>query len=268
MILDDRDMTNDKNLNSPEIKGDDTDGSSIEMGISLEDARNELCSLSANERLAWGIKHFNTSFAITTSFGIQSAVLLNALHEQNKGSEIPVIWIDTGYLPVETYTYAEELKNLLNLNLHVIQSKISPARMEAIYGKLWESDSIKEVDKYHLIRKVEPLEEAFLDLKIKCWASGVRGEQTNHRKSMTVIDPIRNRLSLRPLLSWTKKDIFYYMEEKKLPQHPLFEKGYSTVGDWHSSGPDNGEESGRDTRFGGKKQECGIHTAGLHGDGI
>ena len=57
----------------------------------------------------------------------------------------------------------------------------------------------------------------------------------------------------------------------ELPQHPLFDQGYSTVGDWHSSGPDVGDQKGRDTRFGGLKQECGIHVPqevneGLMGD--
>ena len=50
------------------------------------------------------------------------------------------------------------------------------------------------------------------------------------------------------------------MEENNLPAHPLFIKGYSSVGDWHSSSPDGIETKGRDTRFGGIKQECGIHT--------
>jgi phosphoadenosine phosphosulfate reductase len=85
---------------------------------------------------------------------------------------------------------------------------------------------------------------------------------------MHPIDPVRSAWSLRPLLTWTSRDIFYYMQEHDLPQHPLFDKGYSTVGDWHSSAPDDGTTSGRATRFGGLKQECGIHLPGLLGEGI
>ena len=90
---------------------------------------------------------------------------------------------------------------------------------------------------------------------------------------MTALDPIRERWSLRPMLEWTQRDVYYYMQSNNLPQHPLFEQGYSTVGDWHSSGPDVGDLSGRDTRFGGLKQECGIHVPqeaneGLMGEGI
>nr|WP_320668361.1 phosphoadenylyl-sulfate reductase [Prochlorococcus sp. MIT 1307] len=238
------------------------------LDIPLQEARRQLSSLRPEERLAWAYAKFGSNFALTTSFGIQSAVLLHMLHAMKGGSEIPVIWIDTGYLPNETYCYAEELTKLFELNIKVIQSPISPARMEALYGKLWETNSIDDIEKYHLIRKVKPLEKALLDNNVQCWASGVRGGQTKHRRSMTLLDPIRERLSLRPLLELSQKDIFYYMQENSLPQHPLFEKGYSTVGDWHSSSPEGNKTQGRDTRFGGLKQECGIHVQGIMGEGI
>jgi phosphoadenosine phosphosulfate reductase len=106
------------------------------------------------------------------------------------------------------------------------------------------------------------------ELAVRCWASGVRGSQTDHRSAMQPLDPVRGRWSLRPLLTWTRRDVYYYMQEHDLPQHPLFEQGYSTVGDWHSSAPDDGGLSGRATRFGGLKQECGIHLPGLAGEGI
>ena len=106
----------------------------------------------------------------------------------------------------------------------------------------------------------KPLENGLEKYNIYCWASGVRSSQTENRNKMKFLDVIRQRLSLRPLLNWTNKDIFYYMEENNLPAHPLFIKGYSSVGDWHSSSPDGIETKGRDTRFGGIKQECGIHT--------
>ena len=132
--------------------------------------------------------------------------------------------------------------------------------MEAKYGKLWETNKESDLDKYHELRKIKPLENGLEKYNISCWASGVRSSQTENRNKMKFLDIIRQRLSLRPLLNWTNKDIFYYMEENNLPAHPLFSKGYSSVGDWHSSGPDGYETKGRDTRFGGIKQECGIHT--------
>ena len=219
-----------------------------------------LKDMKPQEMLTWGYEKFDNQFAITTSFGIQSSVLLNMVSKLCLQGKIKIFWIDTGYLPPETYQYAEKLIEDLSLEVEVLQSELSPARMEAIYGKLWETNKVSDLDKYHELRKIKPLENGLEKYNINCWASGVRAGQTKNRNKMRSLDVIRKRLSLRPLLNWTNKDIFYYMKENNLPAHPLFSKGYSTVGDWHSSSPDGIKTKGRDTRFGGIKEECGIHT--------
>lgn len=236
--------------------------------IDRERALVDLQDLSPQERLAWGIETFGEGLALTSSFGIQSAVLLHMLSELAGGSTVPVLWVDTGYLPPETYRYAAELQERLGFDLRVVQAGLSPARMEALHGRLWESGTVEDLELYNRLRKVEPLERGFAELGVRCWASGVRGGQTDHRSTMAVIDGVRGRWALRPLLAWSRRDVYYYMERHGLPQHPLFEQGYSTVGDWHSSGPDTASASGRATRFGGLKQECGIHLPGLMGEGI
>jgi phosphoadenosine phosphosulfate reductase len=235
--------------------------------LDLERALAQLAPLDAEGRLSWAYHTFGDGLVVTTSFGIQSAVLLHMvsrLSERISGPGIPVLWVDTGYLPAETYHYADLLQELLPINLQVVQAELSPARMEARHGRLWETGQVEDLQLYNRIRKVEPLDRALADLQTRCWASGVRGGQTDHRLTMRPIDPVRGRWSLRPLLEWSTRDVFYYMENNGLPQHPLFAKGYSTVGDWHTSGPDDGGLNGRSTRFGGLKQECGIHV----GEGI
>ncbi|WP_288246593.1 phosphoadenylyl-sulfate reductase [uncultured Prochlorococcus sp.] len=231
-----------------------------DIQTNLRKYNQELVDMKPHEILKWGYEKFNNQFAITTSFGIQSSVLLSIVNKLCLQKKIKIFWIDTGYLPLETYQYAEKLIEDLSLEVEVLQSELSPARMEAKYGKLWETNKESDLDKYHELRKIKPLENALEKYNISCWASGVRSSQTENRTKMKFLDVIRQRLSLRPLLNWTNKDIFYYMEENNLPAHPLFIKGYSSVGDWHSSGPDGIETKGRDTRFGGIKQECGIHT--------
>lgn len=220
------------------------------------------------DRLAWARQRFGDGFALTTSFGIQSSVLLHMLSTLDDADQIPVIWVDTGYLPAETYCYAAQLCERFKLNLQVAQSDLSPARMEALHGRLWETGKLEDLELYHQLRKVEPLEATMASLGVTCWASGVRRGQTDHRRTMGWLEPIRGRMSLRPLLSWTPRDVFYYMQDHDLPQHPLFDQGYSTVGDWHSSAPDGVEQSGRGTRFGGLKQECGIHVSGGASDAM
>ena len=225
----------------------------------LEKFNEELINLSSLEMLEWGLQKFENNLAFTTSFGIQSSVLLHLIQSSSLKNEVKIFWIDTGYLPKETYLYANTLINKLSLNITILQSEISPAHMEAIYGKLWESNRVEDINKYHQIRKVDPLDNALKKYSINCWGSGVRAQQTTNRGKMKFIELIRDTLSIRPLLGWSQKDIFYYMKEKNLPQHPLFMKGYSTVGDWHSSSAESSNAKGRSTRFGGIKQECGLH---------
>jgi len=230
-----------------------------DIQTNLRKYNQELVDMKPHEMLTWGYEKFDNQFAITTSFGIQSSVLLDMVSKLRLQKKIKIFWIDTGYLPPETYHYAEKLIEDLTLEVEVLQSELSPARMEAKYGKLWETNKESDLDTYHELRKIKPLENGLEKYNITCWASGVRSTLTEYRNKMKLLEVIRQRLSLRPLLNWTNKDIFYYMEEKNLPAHPLFIKGYSSVGDWHSSNPDGIETKGRDTRFRGIKQECGIH---------
>ena len=213
---------------------------------------------SATEVVAWAASEFGDRLVLSTSFGIQAAVMLH-LATQAK-PEIPVIWVDTGYLPPETYTFAESLSERLDLNLHVYQSPISPARMEAVHGRLWEHDDAEALDTYNRIRKVEPMGRALRELGAEAWLSGLRADQTAHRKTLPVVGLQGGRTKILPILDWSAKDIHAYLKVHALPYHPLFEQGYATVGDWHSSRPLTAADSHeRETRFGGLKEECGLH---------
>ena len=83
----------------------------------LLEGRKLLESMEPQQRLAWGLEQFGENFALTTSFGIQSAVLLHMLSTLPGGDAVPVIWIDTGYLPPETYTYADQPVSYTHLTL-------------------------------------------------------------------------------------------------------------------------------------------------------
>ena len=117
----------------------------------LLEGRKLLESMEPQQRLAWGLEQFGETFALTTSFGIQSAVLLHMLSTLPGGDAVPVIWIDTGYLPPETYTYASQLTQQLRIRLVVSQSEMSPARMEALHGRLWESGRGEDLETLSLI---------------------------------------------------------------------------------------------------------------------
>lgn len=219
---------------------------------------SQFSGLSPAQLLRLSDERFGPRLAMSTSFGIQSAVTLHLATRIIP--DIKVIWVDTGYLPDETYAYATTLAKLLDLNLHMYESALSPGQMEQKHGRLWESDDVKNLNLYDQIRKVEPMNRALDELGILGWISGLRSQQTDFRKNLPQIKQSGNRLRLYPILDWTNRDVYHYMKEHRLPQHPLFEKGYATVGDAHSSRPMSADDSSeRDTRFRGVKQECGLH---------
>ena len=226
--------------------------------LDLNSSERELTNKTADQIVRWSQNKFPKGLVMSTSFGITSAVMLHLVTQIIP--DIPVIWIDTGYLPPETYRFAEKLTNKFDLNLHIYQSTLSPARMEALYGKLWQKNDLEALNRYDYLRKVEPMNRALKELDSKAVLAGLRREQTDFRSSLQIINVQGEQYKILPILSWSSKDIYYYLQEHNLPYHPLFDKGYVTVGDWHSSrllmASDANE---RVSRFQGLKQECGLH---------
>lgn len=217
-----------------------------------------LTSVSASEIIAWANKEFERHLVMSTSFGIQAAVMLHLVTQIVPN--IPIIWIDTGYLPKETYLFAEELTHRLNLNLKVYQSDLTPARMEAIHGKLWQKKDVDSLNLYDRIRKVEPMQRALKELEAKAWLAGLRQNQTQFRQKLTYVNKQGDQYKILPILTWSSRDIYEYLTKYDLPYHPYFDQGYVSVGDWHSSRPLSADDDNeRDTRFHGVKQECGLH---------
>ncbi|WP_299414571.1 phosphoadenosine phosphosulfate reductase [Acaryochloris sp. IP29b_bin.148] len=226
--------------------------------LDLEQINQQFDQAAAADVVAWAAETFGDRLVMSTSFGIQAAVMLHLVTQVVPN--IPVIWIDTGYLPAQTYLFAEELTARLGLNLKVYQSVLSPARMEALYGKLWEFNDVKAFNQYDQMRKVEPMQRALNELEATAWLAGLRSKQTNFRQSLRRVDTQGDRYKVLPILNWHSRDIYQYLQAHDLPYHPFFDLGYTTVGDWHSSRPVGADDdSDRATRFQGLKEECGLH---------
>ncbi|VXD21304.1 phosphoadenosine phosphosulfate reductase [Planktothrix paucivesiculata] len=229
-----------------------------QLELDLNATNQQLIDADAVTIVKWAAEVFGNGLVMSTSFGIQAAVMLHLVTDVVPN--IPIIWVDTGYLPTETYIFAEQLTERLNLNLKVYQSPVSPARMEALHGRLWEKDDIESLNYYDKIRKVEPMQRALKELKATAWLAGLRADQTHHRKTLNPVAQQSGRYKVHPILSWNSRDIYQYLTAHDLPYHPYFDLGYTTVGDWHSSRPLMAtDENERDTRFRGLKQECGLH---------
>lgn len=230
----------------------------VKPELDLESVNQELSKVDAHAIVAWADTTFGDGLVMSTSFGIQAAVMLHLVTQIIPN--IPVIWVDTGYLPADTYRFAEDLTQRLNLNLKVYQSELSPARMEALYGKLWDQNDVESFNRYDKLRKVEPMQRALKELQATAWLAGLRSDQTDHRKTLRRVDRQGDRYKVHPILTWNAKDIYQYLTAHDLPYHPYFDLGYVSVGDWHSSRPlMASDDNERNTRFKGLKQECGLH---------
>src|SRR5690606_23489534 len=91
------------------------------------------------------------------------------------------------------------------------------------------------------------------------WLAGLRKGQTEHRKHLRHVELQGDTYKVHPILTWTTKAVHEYLKRHDLPYHPLHEQGYASIGDWHSTRPVGAGEDERAGRFGGLKQECGLH---------
>ncbi|WDS35790.1 phosphoadenylyl-sulfate reductase [Pseudoxanthomonas sp.] len=224
--------------------------------IDLETANPVLETMTAQARVAWALEHGPAQAVLSSSFGAQSAVTLHLLTQQKP--DIPVILIDTGYLFPETYRFADELIERLKLNIKIFRPLVSRAWMEARHGRLWEQ-GVVGIEQYNSLRKVEPMRRALDDLDAGTWFTGLRRQQASSRANTPIVQLRGERWKVSPIADWTDRDIWQYMKLHDLPYHPLWEEGYVSIGDFHTTRrwePGMREE---DTRFFGLKRECGIH---------
>ncbi|MCH9004118.1 MAG: phosphoadenylyl-sulfate reductase [Proteobacteria bacterium] len=212
--------------------------------------------MTAEDRVASALRTLPGQHIVSSSFGAQSAVMLHLVTRQKP--DIPVVLIDTGYLFPETYRFIDELTDRLALNLKVFQPEISNAWQEARYGKRWEQD-LRGLEDYNQNNKVEPMQRAIEELNVGTWFSGLRRNQSIDRAKIPFIESSGDRFKVYPIADWTDKDVFNYLQEHKLPYHPLWEKGYVSIGDVHTTKSLAEVDSIEETRFFGLKRECGLH---------
>jgi phosphoadenosine phosphosulfate reductase len=213
-------------------------------------------SFSAEKRVERALELLPGAHVLTSSFGAQAAVMLHLVNQVVP--RIPVILIDTGYLFPETYRFVDDLTERLNLNLKVVRSEASAAWQESRFGKLWDQ-GLEGIEQYNRINKQEPLDKALRELGAETWFAGLRRVQATTRASIAPIEFKRGRYKVHPLFDWNDRDVGEYLSKHQLPYHPLWEKGYLSIGDWHTTRSLAEVDSMEELRFFGLKRECGIH---------
>ena len=226
----------------------------------LDELNSDLERMDVEGRVRWALENLPGEHALSSSFGAQAAVMLHLVSRYKPS--VPVILIDTGYLFPETYRFIDDLVVKLGLNLKVYQSRVSPAWLEARHGRLWEQ-GLEGIQRYNELRKTEPMQRALKELGVNTWFAGLRRDQAESRKRIRPLEWRDGRWKAHPIFDWTDRQIFDYMRAHSLPYHPLWEEGYVSIGDWHTTRTLAEAGDAEATRFFGLKRECGLH--GLDG---
>jgi len=212
--------------------------------------------MTAEERVALALKTLPGQHMVSSSFGAQSAVMLHLVTRQQP--DIPVVLIDTGYLFPETYQFVDELREKLALNLKVFGPSLSGAWQEARHGKRWEQ-GLRGLEAYNQDNKVAPMQRAIDELRVGTWFSGLRRNQSIERENTPFVENAGDRFKVYPIADWSDRDVYDYLKKHDLPYHPLWERGYVSIGDVHTTKSLAEVDSMEETRFFGLKRECGLH---------
>jgi phosphoadenosine phosphosulfate reductase len=221
----------------------------------IEKFSKEFETKTPQEIIEWVVNRFSPSVAMSSSFQTQSMPLLHMVTQIVP--DMPVFFIDTGYHFWETLMFREKIADEWNLN---IVDLYRDTRWDIFARQNTRTLPLEDPNLCCYLHKVQPMQEALKGYQ--AWLTGIRRDQTSVRAHAKFLELQGDGLlKINPLLNWTKTDIDRYIEEYNLPSHPLYEKGYRSVGCAPCTiaiGMNDDERAGRWAGRG--KVECGLHT--------
>ncbi|MDX8394109.1 MAG: phosphoadenylyl-sulfate reductase [Mariprofundales bacterium] len=220
-----------------------------------------------------------------SSFGTESPVMLHLMQEY--APSVPVMTLDTGRLPQETYDFIEQASEFFNITKLQITFPDCQAVQDMVnmpeqgINLFYKSIALRK--QCCQIRKVEPMKRALAEYG--AWFTGRRRGQSTTRSDLSAFeadDPVFGLPKYNPLYNWNRKKVQEYIKVFSLPQHPLLNKGYVSIGCAPCSRAIAIGEDERAGRWWWEQQdsaaECGLHMSsitditiaenGINGDGI
>jgi len=185
------------------------------VDLDLDSANETLRNASAGEIIAWALAQGRPTIA-TTSMGRNAAVMLHLVAQVDK--TLPTIWVDTGYNLRDTYIVAERLIRDLALNIHVYSPEMTSERRNAIMGGIPTVDEEERHQEFTRQVKLEPFNRALQEFQPEIWITGIRREETEHRKTLDIVSmDNRGIIKVAPIFYWSEEQVEDYMEQFELP---------------------------------------------------
>ncbi|MGI0070848.1 MAG: phosphoadenylyl-sulfate reductase [Thermoplasmata archaeon] len=214
----------------------------------------------------WAFGEFGSGLVIGSSFGKDSLVVLDIARKIRP--DVPVLFLETGYHFAETLQFRDELRRDWNANIVDLRPEMSVPEQDAAFGfELFARDP----DRCCAMRKVAPLHRALRGQK--AWMTGLRRSQHAGRGATPVVEWQEltdggGLYKVNPIVGWSLERVESYLQEHRVPPHPLWSKGYPSVGCAPCTSPVAAGEDERAGRWRHQgKVECGIHGAGVRRTG-
>ncbi|KAJ5377240.1 Phosphoadenosine phosphosulfate reductase [Penicillium cataractarum] len=228
----------------------------------LQFLNRQLQFLEPQDILRWCITSLPHLFQ-TTAFGMTGLVTLDMLSKLDvpRPQMVDLIFLDTLHHFPETLSLVDKVRKRYPLNnVHVYKplGADTAAEFESKYGsRLWEVDD----QLYDWVAKVEPAQRAYREMNVHAVLTGRRRSQGGKRGDLDVIEVDEAGLiKINPMANWSFDQVKAYVKEHNVPYNELLDRGYKSVGDWHSTQPVADNEDERSGRWKGQqKTECGIH---------
>jgi phosphoadenylyl-sulfate reductase (thioredoxin) len=233
------------------------------MTLSAEHALavSELEDATSEEILAWTYAAHDR-VALAASFQAESGVLIDLAC---RVVDRPVVLtLDTGRLPEETHEAMEMFRRRYPIDLHVLTpDPAEVAAMTSAHGPMLFRQSVALRQRCCDVRKSRPLSRALGGYD--AWITGLRRDQGRERAATQVVapDPAHGGITkVAPLASWSSADVRQYLEQHRVPRHPLYARGYTSIGCapcTRATEPGEDERAGRWWWENGASKECGLH---------
>ncbi|KAL8777409.1 MAG: hypothetical protein Q9194_002567 [Teloschistes cf. exilis] len=222
----------------------------------------QLQFLEPQEILRWCITSLPGLYQ-TTAFGLTGLVTLDMLSKMKipRPQLVDLVFLDTLHHFPETLALVDRIRShypLVSLHIYKPDGVDTADEFARKHGQnLWETND----ELYDWVAKVEPAQRAYRELQVAAVLTGRRRSQGGKRGDLDVIEVDEAGLiKVNPLANWSFSQVQNYIKQNDVPYNELLDRGYKSIGDWHSTQPTNAGEDERAGRWKGQpKTECGIH---------
>jgi phosphoadenosine phosphosulfate reductase len=215
--------------------------------------------------IEWALERFAPRIAVSTAFQIDGVAVIDMAYRIDP--DVQVFSVDTGRLPPTTYELIERLRERYpGLNLTLLAP--DPAHLRRMVARRGPNLFYRSVEERLLccnVRKVQPLTRHLASLD--AWITGLRRDQWATRTNIRKVEIDHDHgaiVKLNPLAEWTEEEVWDYVREHEIPYHPLYDRGYTSIGCepcTRAVAPGEPSRAGRWWWETNAPKECGIHCA-------